>query len=128
MISARRGLIVDEDVAHYDGTTAVVRTEHVPPTRWSSCGGVLSDGSSCGTCRRRCRHSPGFVLRHGRAMLAHTFAGTTVRSMLGLESERDVFDRFRERRRREREAATAVELPAAAADRVSPLTVRRSTA
>ena len=25
----RRGLIVDEDVAHYDGTTAVVRTEHV---------------------------------------------------------------------------------------------------
>src|SRR5207248_5471638 len=26
----RRGLIVDEDVAHYDGTTAVVRTAHVP--------------------------------------------------------------------------------------------------
>src|SRR5260221_7838552 len=26
----RRNLIVDEDVAHYDGTTAVVRTEHVP--------------------------------------------------------------------------------------------------
>src|SRR6202161_2411660 len=25
-----RGLIVDEDVAHYDGTTAVVRSEHVP--------------------------------------------------------------------------------------------------
>jgi hypothetical protein len=24
-----RGLIVDEDVAHYDGTTAVVRSEHV---------------------------------------------------------------------------------------------------
>ena len=61
-------------------------------------------------------------------MLAHTFTRTTLRSMLGLESERDVFDRFRERRRREREAATAVELPAAAADRVLPLTVRRSTA
>src|SRR5207249_972802 len=27
-----RGLIVDEDVAHYDGTTAVVRTEHVDAT------------------------------------------------------------------------------------------------
>jgi hypothetical protein len=26
---AGRGLIVDEDVAHYDGTTAVVRTEHL---------------------------------------------------------------------------------------------------
>src|SRR5262249_56477736 len=24
-----RGLIVDEDVSHYDGTTAVVRSEHV---------------------------------------------------------------------------------------------------
>ena len=32
-------------------------------------------------------HSPRFVLRHGRRMLAHTFAGTTVRSLLGLESQ-----------------------------------------
>ena len=36
-----RGLIVDEDVAHYDGTTAVVRSEHVPASdiefmRWRS--------------------------------------------------------------------------------------------
>ena len=61
-----------------------------------------------------CRHSPGFVLRHGRAMLAHTFTGTTLRSALGLESERAVFNRFRERRRRENEVATAVELPEAA--------------
>src|SRR3979490_603029 len=45
-------------------------------------------------------------------MLAHTFAGSTLRSALGFESERAVFNRFRERRRREREMATAVELPA----------------
>ena len=31
-------------------------------------------------------HSPGFVLRHGLEMLAHTFTGSTVRSLLGLES------------------------------------------
>ena len=54
------------------------------------------------------RHSPGFVLRHGLAMLAHTFTGTTLRSMLGLESERAVFERFRQRRRQERDKATAV--------------------
>jgi hypothetical protein len=59
-----------------------------------------------------CLHSPGFVLQHGLAMLAHTFAGSTLRSALGFESERAVFNRFRERRRREREMATAVELPA----------------
>ena len=35
-------------------------------------------------------HSPGFVLRHGAAMLAHTFTGTSVRSILGLEGERAV--------------------------------------
>ena len=69
-----RDLIVDEDVAHYDGTTAVVRTEHVGATRSSSCAGVPSGGSSCDTFRRAFLHSPGFVLRHGGGMLAHTFA------------------------------------------------------
>ena len=104
----RRDLIVDEDVAHYDGTTAVVRTEHVPAgdaeflrwraERWMKLRHVPAAA----------RHSPGFVLRHGLAMLAHTFTGTTLRSMLGLESERAVFERFRQRRRLERDKATAV--------------------
>ena len=59
-----------------------------------------------------CRHSPGFVLQHGRAMLAHTFAGIDAGGRRsGSEDERAVFDRFREHRRREREAATSVELP-----------------
>jgi hypothetical protein len=35
-------------------------------------------------------------------MLAHTFAGSTGRSLLGLESQRCVFERFRQRRRQER--------------------------
>ena len=29
------------------------------------------------------RHDPGFLLRHGRQMLAHTFRGTTWRSLGG---------------------------------------------
>ena len=36
-------------------------------------------------------------------MLAHTFAGSTLRSMLGLEDAAAVFARFRAQRRAERE-------------------------
>jgi anaerobic magnesium-protoporphyrin IX monomethyl ester cyclase len=110
----RRNLIVDEDVAHYDGTTAVVGTEHVPAQeveflRWRAERWIKLRHMPVA-----CRHSPRFVLQHGLEMLAHTFAGSTLRSALGLEDERTVFSRFRARRRREREMATAVELPAAA--------------
>jgi hypothetical protein len=54
------------------------------------------------------RHSPGFVLRHGLEMLAHTFTGTTLRSALGLEDERAVFERFRARRADQRREASGV--------------------
>jgi hypothetical protein len=37
-------------------------------------------------------------------MVGHTFAGTTVRSLLGLEPEQAAFHRFRAHRRRERES------------------------
>jgi radical SAM superfamily enzyme YgiQ (UPF0313 family) len=98
-----RGLIVDEDVAHYDGTTAVVRTEHVDATdveflRWRAERWIKLQHFPSAFI-----HSPGFVLRNGWRMLAHTFAGTTIRSMLGLESERAVFERFRAARRSERD-------------------------
>ena len=52
-------------------------------------------------------HSPGFVLRHGLKMLAHTFAGTSVKSMLGLENDRTVFERYRRQRRQQRAHAVA---------------------
>jgi anaerobic magnesium-protoporphyrin IX monomethyl ester cyclase len=102
-----RGLIVNERVEEYDGTTAVVRTEHLAADeieflRWRSerwmkvrhLPGVL-------------RRYPGFVLRHGPRMLAHTFRGTTWRSMAGLESERQVFARYKARRAAEREYVPA---------------------
>jgi hypothetical protein len=37
-------------------------------------------------------------------MLAHTFAGLSWRSLVGLEDERAAFDRFRAIRRQERKA------------------------
>jgi radical SAM superfamily enzyme YgiQ (UPF0313 family) len=98
----RRSLIVDEDVAHYDGTTAVVRSEHVSASdieflRWRKERWMKLRHFPAAFI-----HSPGFVLRHGLAMLAHTFAGSTGRSLLGLESQQRVFERFRQRRRQER--------------------------
>jgi len=38
--------------------------------------------------------------------MAHTFAGTSLRSMLGFEGDRAVFARYRERRRLERKSYT----------------------
>ena len=87
---------------HYDGTTAVVRTEHVSASeiefmRWREERWMKMRHFPAAFV-----HSPGFVLRHGLAMLAHTFTGSTGRSMLGLESQQRVFERFRQRRRQER--------------------------
>ena len=93
-----RNLIVDEDVSHYDGTTAVVRTEHVSAVdiefmRWRAERWMKLNHLPVAF-----RHSPGFVLRHGLQMLKHTFTGTTLRSIVGLESDRVVFERFRTQR------------------------------
>ena len=48
-------------------------------------------------------HSPLFVLRNGPKMLAHTFRGSTVKTLLGLEDERKAFQRYRTIRQAERE-------------------------
>jgi hypothetical protein len=48
-------------------------------------------------------------------MLAHTFTGTTMRSLVGLETEQAVFHRFRERRRAERDYVPAPSASSAAA-------------
>ncbi|MGH7128881.1 MAG: hypothetical protein ACREIV_09945, partial [Planctomycetaceae bacterium] len=48
------------------------------------------------------RRAPLFVLRNGRRMLAHTFRGSTWRSAVGLERPREVFNRYRALRARER--------------------------
>ena len=53
------------------------------------------------------RAYPWFVLRHGPRMLAHTFRGSSWRSVLGLESSRAVFARYKAIRAREREYVPA---------------------
>jgi radical SAM superfamily enzyme YgiQ (UPF0313 family) len=99
----RRGLIVNEDVAQYDGTTAVVRSDHLTADEIEFVRWRAERWMKLGHLWPTIRHSPMFVIRHGPAMLAHTFRGSSIRSLLGLESERSVFARYREIRRRERE-------------------------
>jgi radical SAM superfamily enzyme YgiQ (UPF0313 family) len=101
-----RGLIVDDNLAHYDGTTAVVRSEHLSAAdiefmRWRAERWMKLRHLPVALA-----HNPMFVFQHGGEMMAHTFAGTTLRSMLGLEKARAVFERYRRRRREEREAMT----------------------
>ncbi len=98
-----RGLVIGEKLEEYDGTTAVVRSEHLPAEeieflRWRS-----ERWMKVRHFPRALAHSPLWVLRHGREMLAHTFRGSSWRSALGLESQRRVFQRYRERRAAERQ-------------------------
>ena len=98
-----RDLIINRRVEEYDGTTAVTRSAHLAAEeiefmrwkaeRWMKVRHIPS----------AFRHDPGFVLRTGRRMLAHTFRGTTWRSALGLESSQEAFRRYRAIRARERE-------------------------
>jgi len=99
----RRGLIVNEDVREYDGTTAVVRSEHVTAEEIEFMRWRRERWMKLAHFWPTFVHSPLFVLRHGPAMLAHTFRGSSLKSWLGIESERAVFDRYRQRRRAERE-------------------------
>ncbi len=98
-----RGLIVDEEVSHYDGTTAVVRTEHVPADEVEFMRWRAERWMKLAHMPVALAHSPWFTLRNAPRMLAHTFTGTTLRSMFGLEGDRAVFDRFRADRSRRRD-------------------------
>jgi anaerobic magnesium-protoporphyrin IX monomethyl ester cyclase len=96
-------LIVDEDVSHYDGTTAVVRTRHVPATDIEFLRWRAERWMKLRHLPAVFVHSPAFVLRNALAMLRYTFAGTSLRSALGMEQPKVVFDRYRAARHRERE-------------------------
>jgi len=102
-----RGLIVDEEPSHYDGTTAVVRSEHLSAEEIEFLRWRAERWMKLRHLPAALLHDPMFVLRHARQMLVHTFAGTTLQSLMGLESAHDVFHRYREQRRRDRERAAA---------------------
>jgi hypothetical protein len=97
-----QNLIVDEDMSHYDGTTAVVRTKHVTASEIEFLRWRAERWMKLRHLPSVFLHSPSFVMRYWPAMTKHTFAGTSMRSMLGLEGTRAVFERYQQIRRRER--------------------------
>ena len=98
----RRGLIVSEQVDEYDGTTAVVRSEHLTAEEIEFFRWRAERWMKLRHLPTALRHSPRFALRHGLTMLRHTFRGSTLRSLLGLEDERMAFERYRAMRKAER--------------------------
>ena len=98
----QRGLIIDDRAEDYDGTTAVVKTDHLTAEeieflrwraeRWMKLRHLPSVFF----------HNPLFVLRHGAKMLAHILRGVTLKTLLGLEEERKAFERYRAIRQMER--------------------------
>jgi radical SAM superfamily enzyme YgiQ (UPF0313 family) len=97
-----RNLIVNRRLEEYDGTTAVTRSayldcDEIEFMRWKAERWIKVRHMPAAF-----RHDPLFVLRNWRPMLTHTFRGTSWRSILGLESSKDVFARYRACRVEER--------------------------
>ena len=97
-----RGLVVNQRVEEYDGTTAVTRSAHLEAEEIEFLRWKAERWMKVRHMPAAARHDPWFVLRYGRRMLAHTFRGITWRSLVGLETPRDVFRRYRGIRERER--------------------------
>jgi anaerobic magnesium-protoporphyrin IX monomethyl ester cyclase len=97
-----RGLIASRALEEYDGTTAVVRSEHLAPEEIEFLRWKVERWIKLRHFPKAFLHYPRFVLRHGKEMLAHTFRGSTLSSFLGLEDERAVFARYRAIRQSER--------------------------
>jgi len=99
----KQGLIQIDRMEEYDGTTAVVRTEHLEAEEVEFLRWKAERWMKTRHIPAVLRHDPWFVLTQTPKMLAHTFRGSSIRSVLGLESERKTFQRYKAIRREERE-------------------------
>ncbi len=98
-----KNLIVNERVEEYDGTTAVVRTEHLDAEEIEFMRWRAERWMKVRHFPTALRHDPLYVSRNSLRMLRHTFRGSTLRTWLGLETERAAFQRYKAIRRAERE-------------------------
>ena len=97
-----RGLIINDKLQEYDGTTAVVRTEHLSAEQVEFMRWRAERWMKLRHIPMALAHDPLFILRNGLRMFAHTFRGSTIRSLFGLEDERNAFARYRAIRKAER--------------------------
>jgi hypothetical protein len=81
----------------------VVRTQHLPAGEIEYLRWKAERWMKLRHIPAALRHDPGFVVNHAPEMLAHTFRGCTLRSVLGLEDDRKAFERYKAIRHEERE-------------------------
>jgi anaerobic magnesium-protoporphyrin IX monomethyl ester cyclase len=98
-----KGLIINQRLEEYDGTTAVVRTEHLSAEDAEYMRWKAERWMKVRHLPAVLRHDFWYVLTHGPQMLTHTFRGSSLRSILGLENSRRTFERYKAIRRQERE-------------------------
>jgi radical SAM superfamily enzyme YgiQ (UPF0313 family) len=97
-----RGLIINERLEEYDGTTAVVKTEHVSAEEAEYMRWKVERWMKVRHMPVAFLRNPMFVLKNASKMFGHTFRGSTLKNFLGLEDERNAFKRYKEIRRAER--------------------------
>lgn len=98
----QQGLIEIDNLAQYDGTTAVVRTQFLPATQVEYLCWRAERWMKVRHLPTVLRQNPGFVLRNGLRMLSHTFRGSTIKTFLRLEDEHKAFQRYKLLRAAER--------------------------
>ena len=99
----QRGLITNQRLEEYDGTTAVIRTEHLPAEEVEFMRWKAERWMKVRHMPAAFRHDPWYIVRHAPEMFSDTFRGCTFRSMLGLEDDRKAFQRYKAIRAEERE-------------------------
>lgn len=97
-----RGLITNERLEEYDGTTAVVRTEHLSAEEIEFMRWRAERWMKVRHLPTVLKLNPLFLLRNGHRLLAHTFRGCSLTTLLGIEDERIAFTRYRAIRQAER--------------------------
>jgi anaerobic magnesium-protoporphyrin IX monomethyl ester cyclase len=101
-----RGLVINDRLEEYDGTTAVVRSEGVPAEEIEFLRWRAERWIKLRHFPKALRHSPLFCLRHGPAMIRHVFRGSSPRTWFARDPARAAFARYRERRAAERDQVT----------------------
>jgi len=99
----RRGLVINDRLEEYDGTTAVVRSEGVPAEEIEFLRWRAERWIKLRHFPKALRHSPLFCLRHGPAMIRHVFRGSSPRTWFARDPARAAFARYRQHRAAERE-------------------------
>jgi hypothetical protein len=97
-----RDLVASRAMEEYDGTTAVVRSEHLSAEEIEFLRWKAERWIKLRHFPKAFLHDPLFVFGHGKEMLAHTFRGSSWKSFLRLEDERAVFARYKAIRQAER--------------------------